>query len=65
MATKTYAQTGKNIMNRVSTLFLRVVILLIAIAVLLWMVWFPQAEGRAVNLDIISIYTDRSLFIVI
>ncbi|MDR3365654.1 MAG: DUF2975 domain-containing protein [Prevotellaceae bacterium] len=45
-------------MNRIATLFLRAVILLTAMVALLWMVWFPQAEGRAVNLDIVSIYTD-------
>jgi hypothetical protein len=41
-----------------STLFLKVVILLIAIGVLAAMIRFPQTEGRATNLDIISIYTD-------
>ena len=46
------------IMKRGSTLFLKVVILLIAIGVLAGMIWFPQTEGRATNLDLISIYTD-------
>jgi hypothetical protein len=41
-----------------STLFLKVVILLIAVAVLAGMIWFPQTEGRAANLDLISIYKD-------
>lgn len=41
-----------------STLFLKVVILLIGIAALVGMIWFPQTEGRATNLDLISIYTD-------
>lgn len=41
-----------------STLFLKVVILLIAIGVFAGLVWFPQTEGRAANLDLISIYTD-------
>ena len=45
-------------MKRGSTLFLKVVILLIAIGVLAGMIWFPQTEGRAANLDLISIYTD-------
>jgi uncharacterized membrane protein YbjE (DUF340 family) len=45
-------------MKRISTLFLKVVILLVAMIVLLYMVWAPQTEGRAANLDIISIYTD-------
>src|SRR3712207_4328936 len=41
-----------------STLFLKLVILLIAIGVLAGMIRFPQTEGRATNLDLISIYTD-------
>ncbi|HVF69411.1 MAG TPA: DUF2975 domain-containing protein [Xanthomonadales bacterium] len=39
-------------------LFLKVVILLIATLALIWLIWFPQLEGRAANLDLISIYTD-------
>jgi hypothetical protein len=45
-------------MKKGSTLFLKVVILLIAIGVLAGLIWFPQTEGRATNLDLISIYTD-------
>lgn len=45
-------------MKRGSTLFLKVVILLIAIGALAGMIRFPQTEGRAANLDLISIYTD-------
>src|SRR3954467_2816818 len=45
-------------MKRSSTLFLKVVICLIAIGALAGMIWFPQTEGRATNLDLISIYTD-------
>ena len=45
-------------MKRSSTLFLKVVILLIAIGALAGMIWFPQTEGRATHLDLISIYTD-------
>ena len=41
-----------------STLFLKVVILLIAIGALAGMIRFPQTEGRAANLDLISIYSD-------
>lgn len=44
--------------KRGSTLFLKVVIVLIAIGVLAAMIRFPQAEGRAKNLDLISIYAD-------
>ena len=45
-------------MKRSSTLFLKVVILFIAIGALIWLIWFPQLEGRAANLDLISIYKD-------
>src|SRR5215217_6831412 len=45
-------------LKRGSTVFLKVVILLIAISVLAGMIRFPQTEGRATNLDLISIYTD-------
>jgi hypothetical protein len=45
-------------MKKSSTLFLKVVILLIAIGVLAGLIRFPQTEGRAANLDLISIYTD-------
>ncbi len=45
-------------MKRSSTLFLKTVILLIAISVLAGLIWFPQTEGRAANLDLISIYSD-------
>jgi len=45
-------------LKRGSTVFLKVVILLIAIGVLASMIRFPQTEGRATNLDLISIYTD-------
>lgn len=45
-------------LKRGSTLFLRVVLLLIAIVALAGMIRFPQTEGRAANLDLISIYAD-------
>jgi len=45
-------------MKKSSTLFLRFVICLIAIGALASLIWFPQTEGRAINLDLISIYTD-------
>jgi hypothetical protein len=45
-------------MKRGSTLFLRLIIVLIAIVVLAWMIVFPQLERRATNLDLISIYRD-------
>ncbi len=46
------------LMKKGQTLFLKVIILLIAIGALIWMIWFPQLEGRATNLDLISIYKD-------
>ncbi|HSX39439.1 MAG TPA: DUF2975 domain-containing protein, partial [Candidatus Saccharimonadales bacterium] len=45
-------------MKQTSTLFLKIVILLVAIGVLIVMLWFPQTEGRAANLDPVSIYKD-------
>ncbi len=41
-----------------STTLLKAVIVLIAVAVTAGMLWFPRTEGRAANLDVISIYTD-------
>jgi hypothetical protein len=41
-----------------STLFLKIVISLIGIVALVGMIWFPQTEGRAANLDLFSIYKD-------
>lgn len=45
-------------MKKGSTLFLKFVIGLIAIGAFIWLIWFPQLEGRAANLDLLSIYTD-------
>jgi hypothetical protein len=45
-------------MRQGSTLFLKVVIFLIGIVALAGMIRFPQTEGRAANLDLISIYKD-------
>ena len=45
-------------MKKGSTLFLKFVICLIGIGVFAGMIWFPQTEGRATNLDLISIYAD-------
>ena len=41
-----------------STLFLKIVISLIGLVTLAGLIWFPQTEGRAVNLDLFSIYAD-------
>jgi hypothetical protein len=45
-------------MNKGSTVFLKAVLLLLATGVLAGLMWFPHTEGRATNLDLISIYTD-------
>ncbi len=45
-------------MKRSSTLFLKFIIYLIAVGASASMLWFPQTEGRATNLDLISIYSD-------
>jgi hypothetical protein len=43
-------------MKRSATLFLKAVILLIAVVALAGMIWEPQIEGRNVNADLVSIY---------
>ena len=45
-------------MKRSSTLFLKFVLVLIAIGAVVGMIRFPQTEGRAAHLDLISIYSD-------
>lgn len=45
-------------MKRSSMVFLKVAILLIAIGALIGMIRFPQTEGRATNLDLVSVYSD-------
>ena len=45
-------------MKKISTLFLKFVICLIALGVLLWLAWFPQLEGRAAGLGLLAIYSD-------
>ncbi len=45
-------------MRKLSISFLKIVISFIAIGVFIGMVLFPQTEGRAANLDLISIYKD-------
>ncbi|MGH7203744.1 MAG: DUF2975 domain-containing protein [Candidatus Levyibacteriota bacterium] len=45
-------------MKRGSTLFLKIVIILIAIVTLVGLIRFPQTEGRAAHLDLIGIYSD-------
>ena len=45
-------------MKKSSTLFLQGVIVLVGIIALAIMIRFPMTEGRAVNLDLFSIYAD-------
>jgi hypothetical protein len=45
-------------MKQSSTLFLKLVLVLIGFGVAAGMIWFPQTEGRATNLDLFSIYAD-------
>ena len=45
-------------MKKSSTIFLQVVVVLIGIVALAIMIRFPLTEGRAVNLDLFSIYSD-------
>jgi hypothetical protein len=45
-------------MKRGSTIFLKAAIVLIGIGALALLIKFPQTEGRAANLDLISIYKD-------
>ena len=49
---------GKIIMKRMSIIFLQAVIVIIGIAALAIMIRLPLTEGRAVNLDLFSIYAD-------
>ena len=45
-------------MKKTSTIFLQVVIVLIGIVALVILIRFPLTEGRATNLDLVSIYLD-------
>jgi len=45
-------------MKRISIVFLQTVIVLIALVALAILLWFPLTEGRAANLDLLSIYLD-------
>jgi hypothetical protein len=45
-------------MKRGSTIFLKVVIVLIGVGVLAGLIRFPLTEGRAAHLDLLSIYWD-------
>jgi hypothetical protein len=45
-------------MKKTSTLFLKLITSLVALAVFAALILFPRTEGRAANLDLIGIYTD-------
>lgn len=45
-------------MKKISTTFLQVALVLIAIVALVILIRFPQLEGRAKDLDLFSIYAD-------
>jgi len=45
-------------MKRISIVFLQAVVVLIAGVALVLLIWFPLTEGRATNLDLLSIYFD-------
>jgi len=45
-------------MKKISTIFLKSVICLIGMIALIWLIWFPRLEGRAVGLDLFGIYSD-------
>jgi len=45
-------------MKRISIVFLQATVVLIGMVALFIMIWFPQTEGRAQNLDLLHIYLD-------
>lgn len=45
-------------MKRISTIFLQAVVVFIGIIALAFMIRMPMIEGRAANLDLLSIYSD-------
>lgn len=45
-------------MKKVPTVFLQSVVVLIGVIALVILLWFPQTEGRAKDLDLLSIYLD-------
>ena len=45
-------------MKKGQTLFLQGVLVCIGIGMLVTLIWFPLTEGRAVGLDLVSVYAD-------
>ena len=48
----------KSVMKRIPTLFLQAAIVLIGLVVLAALIGLPLTEGRAKNLDLLSVYAD-------
>ena len=48
--------TNNPLIKRAPTFFLKTVIVLIGIATLAWLLWFPQVEGRNADSSPISLY---------
>ncbi|MCB0602009.1 MAG: DUF2975 domain-containing protein [Saprospiraceae bacterium] len=46
-------------MKKMSIVFLQAVVVLIGLVALAILIWFPLTEGRATNLDLVSIYLDK------
>ncbi|MDT7828023.1 DUF2975 domain-containing protein [Pricia sp. S334] len=46
-------------MKRVSVVFLQAVLVLIGVVTLSLLIWLPLTEGRATNLDLVDIYSDK------
>lgn len=51
-------------MKRISILFLKLILILVALATAIGLVWFPTQEGRAANLNLLQIYMDPLIIFV-
>src|SRR5690242_20553501 len=45
-------------MRKIFALLIKTLILCVGASALICLIWFPQTEGRAANLDLVSIYKD-------
>lgn len=45
-------------MKNIVIFLLKVVVIFIGVSIFTGLLWFPQTEGRAANLDLVSIYKD-------
>lgn len=57
-ASTRFAKASARRVKSGSTLFLKIVLILIAVGVFAGLIRFPQTEGRAAGLDLVSIYAD-------